>query len=171
MHRVIPHKLCVIPHTVCNFTQSFYFNKECVILHWVKTFIPRVHSWFALFEIYVKQDNVQLCELNHIWGYVARIISSQKIYGLYGLKHQILEISGYVTDAGRTDKQTKREDSATQLWICETLSFATSFFLFFLLIFKLPQSIIRTSVCKTNSFPHICEMFKWEEKEGPQQDW
>ena len=28
-------------------------------------------------------------------------ISSQKIYGLYGLKHHILEIRGDVTDAGR----------------------------------------------------------------------
>ena len=31
-------------------------------------------------------------------------ISFQKMYGLYGLKHHIVEISGDVTDAGRTDK-------------------------------------------------------------------
>ena len=39
-----------------------------------------------------------------IWWhwYIARIISSQKIYGLYGPKHHIVEISGDVTDAGRT---------------------------------------------------------------------
>ena len=45
--------------------------------------------------------------------------------GFYGLKHQIVEISGDVTDAGRTDKQTTTsEDRATQLLICATLSFA-----------------------------------------------
>ena len=42
---------------------------------------------------------------------VARIISSQKIYGLYGLKHEIVEMRGYVTDAGQT---THSEDRATQ---------------------------------------------------------
>ena len=50
-------------------------------------------------------------------------ISYQKMYGVYGLTHHILEISGDVTDAGRMDK---REDGicATQLLICEALSFA-----------------------------------------------
>ena len=48
-------------------------------------------------------------------------ISFQKMYGLYGLKHHIVEISGDVTDAGRT---TTRKDRATQLLICEALSFA-----------------------------------------------
>ena len=33
------------------------------------------------------------------------VISFQKIFGLYGLKHHIVEISGDVTDAGRMDKQ------------------------------------------------------------------
>ena len=42
-----------------------------------------------------------------------------EIYGLYRLTHHIVEISGDVTDAGR---QTTREDRATQLVICETLS-------------------------------------------------
>ena len=41
----------------------------------------------------------------------------QKMYGLYGLKHNIVEISGYVTDAGRTDNQPTREDRTTQLLI------------------------------------------------------
>ena len=50
-------------------------------------------------------------------------ISYQKMYGVFGLTHDIVEISGDVTDAGRMDK---REDGvcATQLLICETLSFA-----------------------------------------------
>ena len=43
--------------------------------------------------------------------HVARIISSQKIYGLYSLKHHIVEMRGGVTDAGRTIT----EDRATQL--------------------------------------------------------
>ena len=49
-----------------------------------------------------------------IWSHwhVARIISSQKIYGLYGLKHHIVEMRGGVTDAGQTT--TNIEDRATQ---------------------------------------------------------
>ena len=38
--------------------------------------------------------------------HVARIISSQKIYGLYARKHHIVEIVGDVTDAGRTNERT-----------------------------------------------------------------
>ena len=38
-------------------------------------------------------------------------MSSQKIYGLYGLKHHIVEMGGGVTDAGQT---TDSEDRATQ---------------------------------------------------------
>ena len=45
------------------------------------------------------------------------------MYGLYGLKHHIVEISGDVTDAGR-DEQTTSKDSATQLLISEPLSLA-----------------------------------------------
>ena len=39
--------------------------------------------------------------------WIVGVISLQKIYGLYGLNHHIVEISGNVTDAdGRTnDKQ------------------------------------------------------------------
>ena len=47
------------------------------------------------------------------------------MYGLCGLKHHIVEISGDVTDAGR-DKRTTSEDSATQLLICEPLSFTNT---------------------------------------------
>ena len=59
------------------------------------------------------------------WWHVARIISLQKIFGLYGLKPHIVEISGDVTDAGRTTTQT-REDSATQPMDCWRLSLANS---------------------------------------------
>ena len=45
-------------------------------------------------------------------------MSFQKMYGLYGLKHYIVETSGDVTNAGRTNKQTTREDRATQLVNC-----------------------------------------------------
>ena len=47
------------------------------------------------------------------------------MYGLYGLKHHIVEKSGDVTDPdGQTNKQTTRKDRATQLLICEKLSLA-----------------------------------------------
>ena len=36
--------------------------------------------------------------------WIAHVMSFKKMYGLYGLKHHIVEISGDVTDAGRTDK-------------------------------------------------------------------
>ena len=58
--------------------------------------------------------------------WIVGVISFQKMYGLYGLKHHIVEISGDVTDAGRTNEQTTREDRATQLLICEKLSLATA---------------------------------------------
>ena len=41
------------------------------------------------------------------------MISSQKIYGLYGLKHHIVEMEGGVTDAGQ-QQQPNSEDRATQ---------------------------------------------------------
>ena len=36
--------------------------------------------------------------------WIVGVMSFQKMYGLYGLKHHIVEISGDVTNAGRTDK-------------------------------------------------------------------
>ena len=38
--------------------------------------------------------------------WIVGVISFQKMYGLYGLKHHIVEISGDVTDAGRTNERT-----------------------------------------------------------------
>ena len=38
--------------------------------------------------------------------WIVGVISFQKMYGLYGLKHHIVEKSGDVTDAGRTNKRT-----------------------------------------------------------------
>ena len=55
---------------------------------------------------------------------IVGVISFQKMYGLYGLKHHIVENSGDVTDAGRYE-QTTSKDRATQLLICEKLSLAT----------------------------------------------
>ena len=48
--------------------------------------------------------------------WIVGVTSFQKIYGLYGLKHLKVEISGDVTKAGRdgTDNQ-RRKDSATQV--------------------------------------------------------
>ena len=56
--------------------------------------------------------------------WIVGVISFQKIFDLHGLKHHIVEISGDVTDAGRTGRDGTSEDSATQLLICELLSFA-----------------------------------------------
>ena len=47
-------------------------------------------------------------------GYVARIISSQKIFDLYGLKHHIVETRGGVTDAGQTTDQTLKIELLSQ---------------------------------------------------------
>ena len=57
--------------------------------------------------------------------WIVGVISFQKMYGLYGLKHHIVEISGDVTDPDRrTDERTTRKHRATQLLICEKLSLA-----------------------------------------------
>ena len=57
--------------------------------------------------------------------WIVGVISFQKMYGLYGLKHHIVEISQDVTDAdGWTTEQATRKDRATQLLICEKLSLA-----------------------------------------------
>ena len=45
------------------------------------------------------------CAVGH---WIVGVTSFQKIYGLYGLKHHIVEISGDVTKAGRTDKRTNK---------------------------------------------------------------
>ena len=49
------------------------------------------------------------------------------MYGLYGLKHHTVEISGDVTDAGRTTNERTREDRATQPLDNGRLSFAKRF--------------------------------------------
>ena len=59
--------------------------------------------------------------------WIVDVRSFQKIFGLYGLKHHIVEMSGDVTDAGRDGTgQTTSEDRATQLLIWKTLSLAIS---------------------------------------------
>ena len=58
--------------------------------------------------------------------WIVGVTSFQKIYGLYGLKHHIVEIIGDVTKVGRTDNRT-RKDSATQLLNREMLSFSIFF--------------------------------------------
>ena len=59
--------------------------------------------------------------------WIVGVICFQKILGLFGLKRHIVEISGDVIDAGRTDGRTTSKDKATQLLICEPLSFSISF--------------------------------------------
>ena len=43
-------------------------------------------------------------------------MSSQNIYGLYGLKHHSLEISGDVTDAGQAGKTNEQKKGDTR-WL------------------------------------------------------
>ena len=54
----------------------------------------------------------------------------QKMYCLYGLKHQIVEINGDVTDAGRTDeRQTMNEQGKIVLlsqWMAEFRNFVAT---------------------------------------------
>ena len=74
---------------------------------------------FSQGQLRSKQDNVQLCE-TQIESYEDMMtlkccqdhILIEK-YGLYGLKHHIVEISGDVTDAGQPNNRTS-EDRATQ---------------------------------------------------------
>ena len=40
--------------------------------------------------------------------WIVVVISFQKMYGLYGLKHHIVEKSGDVTDAGQTTNNEQR---------------------------------------------------------------
>ena len=47
-----------------------------------------------------------------------------EMYGLYGLKHHIVEMSQMRTDGRMTDGRTTSKDTATQLLICEKLSLA-----------------------------------------------
>ena len=39
--------------------------------------------------------------------WIVGVISFQKMYGLYGLKHHIVEKSGDFTDAGRTNNKQR----------------------------------------------------------------
>ena len=49
-------------------------------------------------------------------GYwIVGVTSFQKIYGLYGLKYHIVEISGDVTKVGRTDGRTNKQQRKIQL--------------------------------------------------------
>ena len=100
-------------------TQNLWLISEKDILQTV------AFLWFSMWLLglsgaHWELDYVQLCETQiediqlRIWHWhVARTISSQKIFGLYGVKHHIVEISGNVTDAGRR-RQTNSEDRATQ---------------------------------------------------------
>ena len=57
-----------------------------------------------------QKDSLQLCKTHTLP--LARIIFSQKIFGLFGLKYLIVEISGDDTDAGQR-MTNKSDDSAT----------------------------------------------------------
>ena len=53
--------------------------------------------WVAL----VVMGELSLCQ------WIEVVMCFWKMYGLHGIKHQIVEISGNVTDAGRTDNNNK----------------------------------------------------------------
>ena len=74
--------------------------------------------WWWQWEL----DNSELC-LTQQWAHwhVARIISSQKIYALYGIEHHVVEMRGGVTDAGRTnDKQQQLKIELLSQWKLES---------------------------------------------------
>ena len=78
-------------------------------------------NWLPL-KIYCsgfKLDNSKLGSTQQqkiCWHWhVARIISSQKIYGLYAPKHHIVELRGDVTNAGRTNKQSTKQTLKIEL--------------------------------------------------------
>ena len=57
--------------------------------------------------------------------WIVGVLSFQKMFGWYGIKHHIVEISRDVTDVVQTNERTTiREERATQLVIPETLSHA-----------------------------------------------
>ena len=70
--------------------------------------------------------------------WIVGVISFQKMYGLYGLKHHIVEKSGDVTEP---DGQTTRKDRATQLLICEKLSLAILLVFSLFLVLSLSQRL------------------------------
>ena len=65
-----------------------------------------------------KDQNTVLCMDKSIQMLIVLVgvMSFQKIYGLCGIKHQLLDISGDVFGC-RTDGRTTREDRAIQLLI------------------------------------------------------
>ena len=75
---------------------------------------------FYNWSVFTKLDNSKLGSTQQqkiCWHWhVARIISSQKIYGLHARKHHMVEMRGDVTDAGQTNKRTtiNNEVRATQ---------------------------------------------------------
>ena len=49
--------------------------------------------------------------------WIVGVMNFQKMYGLYGLKNQLVEINRDATEKGRTDVRTTKEDRATQLLV------------------------------------------------------
>ena len=85
----------------CSKTQNIYYQRGII------------HLWFGLVELaYFKHI------LERSRDVLARIISSQKIYALRGLKHYIVEIRGGVTRRDDKRRQTTMEDWATQPLSC-----------------------------------------------------
>ena len=80
--------------------------------------------------------------------WIVGVISFQKIFGLYGLKHHIVEISGDVTDAGR-DEQTN-----SFLQILNNV-FPLEFFFFEMYISRHIRSWL-VKMCKANE-----KLFEW----------
>ena len=76
------------------------------------------------------------------------------MYGLYGLKHHTVEISGDVTDPdGRTNEQTTSKYRATQLLIHEPLSFANG-----VLSRKLTEDIWYLSITLDTKEPYLSSL-------------
>ena len=82
-----------------------YFCQVCILSKFILSSLYFVKGYFVN-SYFVTSDFVKYVFVNYVLStrilsnpeerhlHVARIISSQKIYGLYGLKRHIVEISG-----------------------------------------------------------------------------
>ena len=117
MPKLSPALMWLLQHQLIHFKVLFEFFtcflQVFVYCNPIQTLFPlHFKSWGYHMS---KLDNSKLGSTQQqkiCWHWhVARIISLQKIYGLYARKHHLVEMRGDVTDAWR---RTTTEDRATQ---------------------------------------------------------
>ena len=103
---------CELNKSICCWIWWFWWICVRIYLVFWSPFLFKNIAYVGSFVLY---DDMTIYDDHHMiiwwWWHIARIISSHKIYGLYGLKHHIVEIRGDVTM--RDDERTT-EDRATQ---------------------------------------------------------